>query len=342
MIDLTGKTLLITGGTGSFGTAFIRAVLERHDVHSIRVFSRDELKQSELQNTFNDSRLRWLLGDVRDADRLRVATKGVDVLVHAAALKQVPACEYNPFEAVQTNIMGAQNVISAAIENEVPLTIALSTDKAVNPANLYGATKLCAEKIVAQANVYAPGGQTRFASVRYGNVVGSRGSVVPIFKAQALTGKLTITDERMTRFWITLEQAVQFVLSSMDLVHGGEVFVPKIPSMKIVDLAKALAPDAELDIVGIRPGEKLHEVLLTEDEARLSFDLGDRYVILPSRPTWHVDEHERGTALPDGFRYASDNNDVWLDTDDLLAITEKIHPARRGTDQRARQNISED
>src|SRR4051794_8510936 len=277
-MDLTGKTLLVTGGTGSFGTAFIRTVLERHDVASIRIFSRDELKQYELERTLRDSRLRLLLGDVRDANRLKVATRGVDVIVHAAALKQVPACEYNPFEAVQTNILGAQNVTAAAIDNQVPLTIALSTDKAVNPVNLYGATKLCAEKIVAQADVYAPTGPSRFASVRYGNVVGSRGSVVPIFKQQALTGKLTITDERMTRFWITLDQAVQFVLSSMDLVHGGEVFVPKIPSMKIVDLARALAPDAEIDVVGIRPGEKLHEVMVTEDEARQSYDIGDRYV----------------------------------------------------------------
>jgi UDP-N-acetylglucosamine 4,6-dehydratase len=334
VIDLTGKTLLITGGTGSFGTAFIRTVLARHDVHSIRVFSRDELKQSELQHTFNDSRLRWLLGDVRDAERLRVATRGVDVIVHAAALKQVPACEYNPFEAVQTNVMGAQNVISAAIDNHVPLTIALSTDKAVNPANLYGATKLCAEKIVAQADVYAPGGTSRFASVRYGNVVGSRGSVVPIFKAQALAGQLTITDERMTRFWITLEAAVEFVLSSMGLVHGGEVFVPKIPSMRIVDLAKALAPDAELNIVGIRPGEKLHEVLVTEDEARQSYDIGDRYVIMPSRPTEQLHAPERGTPLPDGFRYASDNNDEWLDTEQLLEMTDKVAPARRAADRR--------
>jgi UDP-N-acetylglucosamine 4,6-dehydratase len=342
VIDLTGKTLLITGGTGSFGTAFIGTVLANHDVASIRVFSRDELKQSELQQTYHDKRLRWLLGDVRDAARLRVATRGVDVLVHAAALKQVPAAEYNPFEAIQTNIMGAQNVISAAIENAVPLTIALSTDKAVNPANLYGATKLCAEKIVAQADVYAGGSGSKFASVRYGNVVGSRGSVVPIFKAQAETGVLTITDERMTRFWITLEAAVDFVLTSMELVQGGETFVPKIPSMRIVDLAKGLAPDAELRVVGIRPGEKLHEVLITEDEARQSYDLGDRYVILPSRPTWLVDEHERGTALPDGFRYASDNNDVWLNTDDLLAITEGIYPARRGSDQVAPQYLGED
>jgi UDP-N-acetylglucosamine 4,6-dehydratase len=334
VIDLTGKTLLITGGTGTFGTAFIRTVLANHDVASIRVFSRDELKQSELQQTFRDKRLRWLLGDVRDGNRLRVATRGIDVLVHAAALKQVPAAEYNPFEAIQTNIMGAQNVISAAIENAVPLTIALSTDKAVNPANLYGATKLCAEKIVAQADVYAGGSGSKFASVRYGNVVGSRGSVVPIFKAQALSGKLSITDERMTRFWITLEAAVEFVLTSMDLVRGGETFVPKIPSMRIVDLARALAPEAELNIVGIRPGEKLHEVLLTEDEARQSYDIGDRYAIMPSRLGHELEPPHDGTPLPDGFRYASDNNDDWLNTEQLLAMTASVAPARRAADRR--------
>jgi UDP-N-acetylglucosamine 4,6-dehydratase len=336
VIDLTGKSLLVTGATGSFGNAFIRTVLANHDVASIRVFSRDELKQSEMEKTFRDSRLRWLLGDVRDRDRLRVAARGVDVIVHAAALKQVVAAEYNPFEAVQTNVLGAENVISAAIDNDVPLTIALSTDKAVNPANLYGATKLCAEKIVANAGVYAGEGKSRFASVRYGNVVGSRGSVVPIFKQQALTGTLTITDDRMTRFWITLDAAVDFVLSSMELVQGGETFVPKIPSMRIVDLAKALAPDAELRVVGIRPGEKLHEVLLTEDEARQAVDLGDRYAIMPPMPSGGpTDRESRGEPVPDGFRYASDNNTWWLDTDELLAITENIYPARRAADRGA-------
>ncbi len=330
-MDLTGKTLLVTGGTGSFGSAFIRTVLERYDVASIRIFSRDELKQSEVERTLRDSRLRLLLGDVRDRDRLRVATHGVDVIVHAAALKQVPACEYNPFEAVQTNVMGAQNVTSVAIDNDVPLTISLSTDKAVNPANLYGATKLCAEKIVAQADVYTGGGLARFASVRYGNVVGSRGSVIPIFKQQAAAGELTITDARMTRFWITLERAVEFVLSSMSLVEGGETFVPKIPSMRIVDLANALAPDAKVRVTGIRPGEKLHEVLLTEDEARQSYDLGDRYMIMPARPTREHDK--RGQPLPDGFRYASDSNDDWLTTDELLEMTGGVAPARRAHDR---------
>jgi UDP-N-acetylglucosamine 4,6-dehydratase len=329
LMDLTGKTLLVTGATGSFGTAFLKTVLERHDVASIRAFSRDELKQYELERTIRDDRLRLLLGDVRDLERLRVATRGVDVIVHAAALKQVPACEYNPFEAVQTNILGAQNVISAAVDNAVPLTLALSTDKAVNPANLYGATKLAAEKIVAQAGVYAAGTPARFASVRYGNVMGSRGSVIPVFKQQATTGRVTITDERMTRFWITLQDAVEFVLSCLPLIEGGETFIPKIPSMRITDVAAALAPDAERVVTGIRPGEKLHEVLLTEDEARNSYDLGDRYVILPYRP---LPATPRGPALPDGFRYASDSNDEWLDPARLLEIADDIRPGRRVTD----------
>jgi UDP-N-acetylglucosamine 4,6-dehydratase len=313
----------------------MRTVLDRYDVRAIRAFSRDELKQSELQRTLRDERLRLLIGDVRDRDRLRMATRGVDVIVHAAALKQVPACEYNPFEAVQTNVMGAENVISAAIDNDVPLTIALSTDKAVNPVNLYGATKLCAEKIVAQANVYAAGTRARFASVRYGNVVGSRGSVIPIFKQQAATGVVTITDERMTRFWITIQDAVEFVLTCMPLVQGGETFVPKIPSMRIVDMAAALAPDAERRVVGIRPGEKLHEVLVTEDEARHCYDLGDRYEILPQLATWSFERPERGKPLPDGFRYASDNNEQWVTDEQLHAMADAIPPGRRAADRRA-------
>jgi UDP-N-acetylglucosamine 4,6-dehydratase len=329
-MDLNGKTLLVTGATGSFGTAFIRRVLANYDVNGIRAFSRDELKQGELALAIADDRLRLLLGDVRDLERLRVATRGVDVIVHAAALKQVPACEYNPFEAVQTNILGAQNVISAAIDNHVPLTVSLSTDKAVNPANLYGATKLCAEKIVAQAGVYSGAMTTRFASVRYGNVAGSRGSVIPIFRQQAATGRVTITDERMTRFWITLQQAVEFVLSCLPLVKGGETFVPKIPSMRIVDVADALAPDAERVITGIRPGEKLHEVLLTEDESRNSFDVGDRYVIMPAR----LDTLPPvGDTLPDGFRYSSDANELWLSAEQLRVIADGLGPVRRQTDR---------
>jgi UDP-N-acetylglucosamine 4,6-dehydratase len=332
-VNLAGKTILVTGATGSFGTQFIRTVLDGHDPHSIRVFSRDELKQSQLIETFqHDTRLRLLIGDVRDVERLRRATRGVDLIIHAAALKQVPACEYNPFEAVQTNVMGAENVISAAIDNQVPLTIALSTDKAVNPVNLYGATKLCAEKIFAQANAYAPGGEVRFASVRYGNVVGSRGSVIPIFKQQALEGLVTLTDERMTRFWITLPDAVEFVLSCLALVQGGETFVPRIPSMRLTDIADALAPDAERRVVGIRPGEKLHEVMVTEDEARHAFDLGDRFVILPQHASWPRTDPD-GERLPDGFRYSSDNNDRWLSRDDLAAMVSGVPPARRASDR---------
>jgi UDP-N-acetylglucosamine 4,6-dehydratase len=323
--------VLVTGATGSFGTAFMRTVLARYDVGSIRAFSRDELKQSELARSLDDPRVRLLIGDVRDRDRLRLATRGVDVIVHAAALKQVPACEYNPFEAVQTNVIGAENVVAVAIDNDVPLTIALSTDKAVNPVNLYGATKLCAEKIVAQANAYAGEGPARFASVRYGNVVGSRGSVIPIFKQQARTGVITITDERMTRFWITLEEAVEFVLSCLPLVQGGETFVPKIPSMRVADMASALAPDAERRITGIRPGEKLHEVLVTEDEARHCYDLGDRYMILPQLPTWGVEA--RGEPLADGFRYSSDSNDQWLDEGQLRTMADVLPPSRRAADR---------
>jgi UDP-N-acetylglucosamine 4,6-dehydratase/5-epimerase len=329
-MDLSGKTILVTGATGSFGTAFIREVLRRYDVEAIRAFSRDELKQGELALAIGDKRVRYLIGDVRDLERLRVATRGVDMIVHAAALKQVPACEYNPFEAVQTNIVGTQNLILATIDNGVQLMVALSTDKAVNPANLYGATKLCAEKIVAQAGVYAAGTPSRFAAVRYGNVMGSRGSVIPIFKQQAASGRITITDERMTRFWITLDEAVEFVLSCIPLAENGETYVPKIPSMRILDVAAALAPDAERVITGVRPGEKLHEVLLTEDEARHSYDLGDRFMILPHR---HEPLQGRGEPLADGFRYASDTNDRWLTPDELRSIAERIGPARRRADR---------
>jgi UDP-N-acetylglucosamine 4,6-dehydratase/5-epimerase len=324
-MDLSGKTILATGATGSFGTRLIETVLDEHDPHSIRVFSRDELKQSEMQRRFADEpRLRYLIGDVRDQQRLVRATRGVDVIIHAAALKQVPAAEYNPFEAVQTNIVGAENIVSAAIENEVPLTLALSTDKAVNPVNLYGATKLCAEKLVAQGNAYAADSPSRFASVRYGNVVGSRGSVIPLFKAQAETGVLTITDERMTRFWITLDDAVRFVLDSLALTGGGEVFVPKIPSMRVTDIAEAIAPEAERRVIGIRPGEKLHEVLLTEDESRHTYELPDRYVVLPEYASWQLREVEGGTRLPDGFRFASDTNDRWLTVDELREMAAAV------------------
>jgi UDP-N-acetylglucosamine 4,6-dehydratase/5-epimerase len=320
-MDLNGKTIFITGGTGSFGKACIETLLAAHDPRVIRIFSRDELKQSEMQAHYaGESRLRFFLGDVRDRERLIGATRGVDLIIHAAALKQVPACEYNPFEAVQTNVLGAENVVAAAIANEVPRTMMLSTDKAVNPVNLYGATKLCAEKIATQANALAADSLARFASVRYGNVVGSRGSVIPIFLAQAESGRITITDERMTRFWITLPQAVEFVLSRLPMMEGGEVFVPKIPSMRVSEIADAVAPEAEHTVIGIRPGEKLSEVLLTEDESRHTRELDDCYVVHPEFPLWRSEPYSRGTPVADGFRYSSDTNSVQLTAAELRAM----------------------
>jgi UDP-N-acetylglucosamine 4,6-dehydratase len=322
---LKNKVILITGGTGSFGKAFVRHVLAEHEPAAIRLYSRDELKQYELEREFDsDPRLRFLIGDVRSAERLAMATRGVDVLIHAAALKQVPACEYNPFEAVQTNVHGAENVVSAAVANDVPRVLALSTDKAVNPVNLYGATKLCAEKIVTQGNAYVGDGRTRLASVRYGNVVGSRGSVVPLFKRQALDGELTITDEAMTRFWITLDEAVDFVISCLDLMAGGEVFIPKIASARITDIAEALAPGSTRKIVGVRPGEKIHEVLLTEDESRNARELEDRYVVYPPYPSWQIEGGPMGHELSPGFRYSSDINSEWLDADQIRAVADTV------------------
>ncbi len=326
--EIKGKVVLVTGGTGSFGKAFIRRILAEHDPAAVRVYSRDELKQYELGREFDgDDRLRFLIGDVRSRERLRMALRGVQVVIHAAALKQVPVCEYNPFEAIQTNVYGAENVVAAAIDADVPRTLALSTDKAVNPVNLYGATKLCAEKIFTQGNAYAGSSHCRFASVRYGNVVGSRGSVIPLFKAQAKTGELTITDESMTRFWITLEQAVDFVISSLAMMAGGEVFVPRIPSMRVSAIADALAPDASRRIVGIRPGEKVHEVLITEDESRHARVLEDRYVIYPPYPFWETDQALLGDELPPGFRYSSDQNTEWLDAGHIREMAELVPTA---------------
>jgi UDP-N-acetylglucosamine 4,6-dehydratase len=324
-----GKTVLITGATGSFGKALIDKLLAEHRPTAIRCYSRDELKQSELHQRYaDDDRLRYLLGDVRDQPRLSRACNGVDVIIHAAALKQVPACEYNPFEAVKTNVVGAENVVSAAIDNDVPTTVALSTDKAVNPVNLYGATKLCAEKIVSQGNAYAGDSDTRFSSVRYGNVVGSRGSVIPLFKAQAETGVVTITDERMTRFWITLEEATEFVISCADRMIGGETFVPKIPSMRITDLADALAPGCKREVIGIRAGEKLHEVLITADESRHCYEQHDRYVVFPEYPTWDQEGAcaINGAQPPEGFSYTSENNDQWLSPDEIQAMAGDVQP----------------
>lgn len=321
MVDLSGATILLTGGTGSFGTAFTEQVLQRWPDCTIRVYSRDELKQSEFRARFGDRQVRYLIGDVRDRSRMSRAAQGADIVVHAAAMKQVPACEYNPFEAVRTNVLGAQHVVDAAIDAGVERVVALSTDKAVNPVNLYGATKLCAEKIFVQGNAYAAQSRTRLACVRYGNVIGSRGSVVPLFRRQvAQQGRLTVTDDRMTRFWITLPQAVDLVLYALDHMAGGEIFIPKIPSMRVVDLAEAMAPGAPIDVIGIRPGEKLHEVLLTVDEARHGVDAGEVYVVAPEHPWWTEGPRFAGTALADGFTYSSDVNDWWLGVEELRGL----------------------
>jgi UDP-N-acetylglucosamine 4,6-dehydratase len=320
-MDLSGATILLTGGTGSFGNAFVERVTRDWPDATIRVYSRDELKQSEMRGRFGDRQVRYMLGDIRNKTRMARACQGADIVVHAAAMKQVPACEYNPFEAVQTNVLGAQHVVDCAIDSDVKKVVALSTDKAVNPVNLYGATKLCAEKIVVQGNAYASHSDTVLACVRYGNVVGSRGSVVPLFREQAAAGHITITDERMTRFWITLPQAVDLVLFALENATGGEVFIPKIPSMKVTDLADAMAPGIDRDIIGIRPGEKLHEVLLTADESRHAVDAEDVYVVLPEHPWW-TDQPAwlDGKPLDDDFVYASNTNTEWLSTAELTEL----------------------
>lgn len=324
MSTLDGKTILVTGGTGSFGKKFAEIVLREFSPKSVRIYSRGELKQFEMENSFNDERLRFLIGDVRDRDRLYRAMNRVDIVVHAAALKQVPACEYNPIEATKTNINGAVNVIDAAIDNHIEKVMALSTDKAVHPVNLYGATKMVAEKLFIQGNSYTGEGKTRFSCVRYGNVIGSRGSVIPVFKEQKKTGTLTITDERMTRFWITLEEGVHFVINCIERMIGGEIFVPKIPSTNVMDLAEVIAPEAEKKVVGIRPGEKLHEVLLTEDEARHTKEFEDYFVIEPEHPFWRGDNFKEGKSLPEGFRYTSNTNDKWLTKEQLAEIIESL------------------
>ena len=319
--DWSNASVLVTGGTGSFGKQLVRTLLRGKAPKRVVVFSRDELKQHEMRGAgYDDPRLRYFIGDVRDEARLRRALQGVDVVVHAAALKQVPACEYNPFEAIQTNILGARNVIETSLDAGVRRVLSLSTDKAVNPVNLYGATKLCAEKLFGQGNAYSGHNETRFANVRYGNVVGSRGSVIPLFRRQRATGTVTLTDDRMTRFWLTLEQGVDFVLRAVGDMQGGETFVPRIPSMRLVDLAEAIAPGCTHEVIGIRPGEKLHEVLVSEDEARNARDDGDRFVILPAFATWPLDRWDALPALPEGFRYTSDTNDAWLSVDELRAM----------------------
>jgi UDP-N-acetylglucosamine 4,6-dehydratase/5-epimerase len=326
-MNWTEQVVLVTGGTGSFGRKFIEIMLREYRPQKLIVFSRDELKQHEMRSAgLDDPSLRYFLGDVRDQQRLERAFSGVSVVVHAAALKQVPACEYNPFEAIQTNVNGGKNVIEAAINCGVRRIVALSTDKAVNPINLYGATKLCAEKIFVQANAYAGAQDTRFSCARYGNVVGSRGSVIPVFMEQRARGRVTITDSRMTRFWITLDQGVRFVIRSIEQMHGGEIFVPKIPSMKLLDMAQAIAPDCQIDCVGIRPGEKLHEVLLSEDEARNAIECDDMFVIQPAHSWWRKENWKSDALLPEGFRYSSDTNSQWLTAEDLYTLVEGSAP----------------
>ncbi len=315
--------VLVTGGTGSFGRKFVEIMLKNYHPKKLIIFSRDEQKQHEMRELgFSNINLRYFIGDVRDYQRLRRAFHGVDIVVHAAALKQVPACEYNPFEAIMTNIMGGRNVIEAALDMGISRVMALSTDKAVNPVNLYGATKLSAEKLFVQSNAYAGGVGTRFSCVRYGNVVGSRGSVVPVFIKQREKGILTITDERMTRFWLSLEQGVRFTIRCIEQMEGGEVFVPKKHSMRVVDLAKVIAPKAKLEFIGIRPGEKIHEILVSEDEARHTVELEDMYVIEPTGVLWFGHGwRDHGKRLPEGFVYASNTNDHWLT---IKAIKENI------------------
>lgn len=331
MLDLNGKQILVTGGTGSFGKRFVKRVLADFEPERVVVYSRDELKQFEMRQLFpvdRFPRLRFFIGDVRDRQRLYRALDGIDVVVHAAALKQVPTAEHNPLEAIKTNVDGAANIIDAAMDRGVQKVVALSTDKAANPVNLYGATKLCADKLFVAANAYTEDDGTRFSVVRYGNVVGSRGSVIPYFLVQRQTGTLTVTDERMTRFLITLDEGVDFVLSCMGPMLGGEIFVPKIPSVKVVDLARVICPDCEQKVIGIRPGEKLHETLISEDDARLSLEFEDRYLIQPSHAFWDRErfeaELEHGEPCPDGFRYSSDTNPAWLDDDQIRALVEMV------------------
>jgi UDP-N-acetylglucosamine 4,6-dehydratase len=321
MTYFDNRIVLVTGGTGSFGKKFAQIMLEDFRPKKLIIFSRDELKQHEMRTSgFDHPSLRYFIGDVRDGNRLRRAMQGVDVVVHAAALKQVPACEYNPMEAIMTNIMGGRNVVEAALDTGVSRVLALSTDKAVNPVNLYGATKLAAEKLFVQSNAYSGATGPRFSCVRYGNVIGSRGSVIPLFLRQRKKGLVTVTDKRMTRFWITLEQGVRFVIRCIEQMNGGEVFVPKIPSMNIMDLAAAIAPGCEIQEIGIRPGEKLHEVMVSEDEARHTLELDDMFVVQPAHPWWKRDGWEHGKPLPDGFRYSSENNSHWLSVPELQTL----------------------
>jgi UDP-N-acetylglucosamine 4,6-dehydratase len=323
---ISGKSILVTGGTGSFGKAFIKYALENLNPSRIVVFSRDELKQYDFRMELNDDpRVRWFIGDVRDRERLIRAFHGIDIVIHAAALKQVDTAEYNPFECIATNVLGAENVINASIDSGVKRVVALSTDKASSPINLYGASKLCSDKLFVAGNHYSGSGETRFSVVRYGNVVGSRGSVVPFFKKIANTGRLPITDERMTRFWITLPQAVQFVIDSIERMSGGEIFVPRIPSTTITDLAKAIAPNAEIDLVGIRPGEKLHEEMISENDAHRTYRFENYFVIAPTFAGWgNNSNYEKGELVAEGYSYQSDTNDWFLNVAEIEKLLDSI------------------
>lgn len=323
MSFLEGKSVLVTGATGSFGKRFVKTVLEQHRPRRLVVFSRDELKQFEMQQQLRSPTLRYFLGDVRDKERLHRAFDGVEVVIHAAAMKQVPASEYNPMEAIKTNVIGAENVLNVCLDQKVPYVIALSTDKAVNPANLYGATKLCADKLFVAANGMSRQHHTRFSVVRYGNVIGSRGSVIPFFMQRRPTGVLPVTDPRMTRFWITLDQGVKFVLDCLERMRGGEIFVPRIPSMGIMDVAKVVGPECRTEVIGIRPGEKLHEVLIAQDDAHNTVEFPDHYVIQPADAWWDQRayiEQTGGKPVAPGFCYSSDNNPAWMTPAQLADI----------------------
>lgn len=325
---LQGKSVLVTGGTGSFGQACVRTLLEHTEAARIVIFSRDELKQTQMEAAIPDpeGRLRFFLGDIRDLQRLQRAFRNVDYVIHAAALKHVPILEYNPFEAVKTNILGTQNVINAAIDQNVTKVLLISTDKAANPANLYGATKLCAEKLVINGNFYAGVDRgTRFSVVRYGNVLGSRGSLIQLIKNQEAGGTLKITHEEMTRFWITIDEGVNLVLDRLGGMHGGEIFIPKIPSMKIVDVMRVLAPESKREVIGIRPGEKLHECLITPEEARHTKEFDKYFVIMPEGPWWpHADKYEDGGNLANDFVFTSQSNKDWLDDEGLKRLADEL------------------
>lgn len=323
-MSLDAKTILVTGGTGSFGQKFTEIILKECRPQSVRIYDNRELAEVEMERKFNDSRLRFFIGDVRDKARLYRAMNGVDIVIHAAALKHVPICEYNPIEAVRTNIEGAINVIDASIDNNIEKVMAISTDKAVHPVNLYGATKMVAERLFTQANVYSGEKKTMFSCCRYGNVIASSGSVIPLFLKQKEKGEITITDEKMTRFWITLEQGIRFVIECIGLMVGGEIFVPKIPSMKIGDLAEAIAPEARKKITGIRLGEKLHEVLITKEEARRTKEIDNYFVIEPEFPFWNKDNFKERKKLPEGFQYTSDTNDQWIDKEKMKEILRNL------------------